>query len=334
MISILTPAHRILPWHNLRLINVCSQDFDDWEWLILDNSKDGIVKDYVDRFFTEMQGVYYPHCREKVKVLHEPKFADIPFKDGKLGLMCNYLVGNASCSDNGFFVRLDYDDFFFDGFLKMVDAAIRMNPDTEFVTGAVSNDLVETDSGHFLTEDCGGLWGECVFNEMRHMINNGWNNVDGFSEWANDMLMLNKWNRITEKRNSSLSIPYTTFIFNVDCAYVLKDGWGILDVPEHPMCIKKGAFLSKFGGFATFTSREDTLSALYPIAFENPLYIDNLCYLRCVLVDNNGIRKSGTNEVLSERNAEYESAILLDMWRRKYEKLGFRNKIIPKHIKF
>lgn len=336
MISIITPAHKVLPWYNARLINVCSQDSDEWEWIILDNSKDGCVKEYVDRFFTEMQGVNYLHCRSKIKVYHEPQFADIPLVDGKMGKMCNRMLELATCGDDGFFMRLDFDDFLCDGSIRMINKAIRMNPDSEFITGQIGDWLVMTKNGDF---------DYCDFS-------------DAFNHDPDDLLEVMRCEKIcdpslideykvriqkyglTRKLVSApcrVTLPYTEFNFFRNEVQTLGAGWDMFGGVEHPLCLKKSAFLKKIGGFVTNNSKEDLVSLLYVTRFENIVYIDNALYLRCVVCSKRGrfyYMDSGTIEVCNQANKQIEWDIIASELKENYSRLGLFGLVVPKRIKF
>lgn len=332
MISIITPAHKIIPWYNARLVNVCSQSFSDWEWVILDNSKDGCVKDYIERFFTEMQGIYYPQCKDKIKVYHEPKFADISLADGKMGMLCNRLVELTSCGNDSFFFRLDFDDFIYQDTLSMLDAAIKMYPQTEFVTGQICDNLNQTPNGYFHSFDYMDYWNMPPENLIRMLERNNWDKLEGFSEYASKLRNGDLY-RVVLNEYNFVHIPYIEFEFNSDRILALKKGWGVLDTPEHPLCVKKGAFLDKLGGYCTQTSKEDLANCIYPITFNDPIYIDSPCYMRCVMADEEGYMASGTIDVCKTNNAEYEENYLLDVFRKIYDRIGFDGEIVPKHIR-
>ena len=334
MISVITPAHKVLPWHNARLINVCSQTSDNWEWVILDNSKDGCVKQYVDYFFDSLQGKYYPQCREKIRVFHEPQFADIPFGEGKMGKICNRLLELTECGDDGFFVRLDFDDFLFDRCLEMLDTAIQWNPDTEFVTGELCNDMIQMENGSFFCGDYSKTWfGGVPEHLLNLMEDGGYANVEGFSEFK-EWVMRENPTCTTRKCECEIKIPHTSFDFKGGTVYTMGDGWGMLSVPEHPLCIKKSAFLEKLGGFCTDTSKEDMYSISYPITFDNPVFVQNPCYMRCVRTNNNGYMRSGTIDVCYASNSEYEYWYVLDVVRKTYEKIGFWGRNPVRTVKF
>jgi hypothetical protein len=336
MISIITPAHKVIPWFNARLINICSQDSDEWEWIILDNSVDGCVKAYVDDFFTKMQGIHYPQCREKIKVYHEPQFADIQLIEGKMGKMCNRLVELTNCGYDGFFMRLDFDDFLFDGCIRMLNEAIRMNPDTEFVTGQIGDCLIMTKDGNFDYVDFSDAFSHKPDDLLEIM----------YSHNICDASLLKKYEQDLEKNGlhrrlvpcaCSLAIPYTELFFYQSAVQSLIDGWDMFGGVEHPLCIKKSAFLKKFGSYVVDNSKEDLISLSYITKFDNIVYIDNPCYLRCVVCTQRGkfyYMDSGTIEVCNAGNNTREWTCLMKQLKYNYDILGLDKLIVPKRIKF
>ena len=337
MISIITPAHKVLPWHNLRLINICEQDSDDWEWIILDNSKDGCVKRYVDDFFDKWQGVYYPQCREKIKVYHEPQFADISIVDGKMGKLCNRLVELTNCGDDGFFIRLDFDDFLFKGCVRMLNEAIRLNPTTEFITGELCNNLCQKLSdGGFYYNDGSASWYAVPENMIQLLIAYGWESKEGFKEFVEDV-RTNYHNlapRYLTSKKSVISLPRTEFTFFGNNVLTLRDGWGMFGVPEHPLCVKKGAFINKLGGFVTDNTKEDLNRLSYPLVFNDIVWVDNPLYMRCFQIDDT-LQMCGTTLVVRAecdyvKESEYKIKTLTEF----YEKYGFRGKVPCHRIKF
>lgn len=123
MISILTPIHKLIPWWNLRILGVCCQTYQDWEWILLDNSPNGFVKEYIDNFFENLQGIYYKHCRGKIKIYHEP-FNDVSLSDGRIGKLKNRCAELSSATDDDIIMFIDYDDFLNTRTLEYVNKAI------------------------------------------------------------------------------------------------------------------------------------------------------------------------------------------------------------------
>lgn len=337
MISIITPAHKVIPWHNARLINICEQDSDNWEWVILDNSKDGCVKDYVERFFIEMQGVNYPHCKDKIKVYHEPQFADITIVDGKMGKMCNRLVELSECGDDGFFLRLDFDDFLFKGCIRMLTEAIEAYPETEFVTGQLCNNLCQKFSdGEFYYNDGSASWYVVPENQLQVLIHEGFGEIEGFNEFAENIR--NNYRNIAPRYlvdcPSEIEIPNTGLVFYGRNVLTLRDGWGMFGVPEHPLCVKKGAFIEKLGGFVTDNTKEDLNRLSYPLVFNEQVWIDNPLYMRCFQI-NDSLQMCGTTNIVREQcNYENEYYYKARTLKAFYEKYGLYGKVIPHRIKF
>lgn len=334
MISIITPVNRVIAWFNLRLINVCAQNFNNWEWIILDNSEDGCVVDYVNRFFTEMQGINYPHCKSKIKVYHEP-FKNLSLKDGRMGYLRNRCVELTTCSNDDFFVILDSDDFLIGDFLSKIDHIQYYFPNSEFITGQICNGVAQFENGGIFEYDNMTRWaGPCetsgieILKEINFKDNT---ELDTFIQaYLNGFVSV----KLIDKEGS-LTIPYTNLDLRFHKVFTLTRGWNIISIPVHPLCLKKGAFLDKVGGFSVDTSREDTASASYPL-LKNPVYIDNPCYMRCLLLNEKGIMSSVTPAMCECSNKEYEKEYVSRIFKQRYDKVGgdIMGEIVPIHIKF
>lgn len=323
MISICTPAHKIIPWWNLRLINICSQKFTDWEWIILDNSPDGRVSDYVGRFFTEMQGVKYPGCREKIKVFHEP-FYGVKLADGRIGKLKNRCVELTSCSDNDFFVIFDFDDFLFDDFLYNLNALSETYPGAEYVSGICAMDLCQDiTSGNFFYND----FVYKFFNlppdpkHIKTLLKYGCGGIPGFEKYSGKYMSgETKIFNITDS-DCGISIPYTPIKFSFGKVLRFSGKLGFSRTFVHPHCFRKGPFMRKLGGFCDTLPGEDCVHILAPYLFKTA-YIDAPCYVQTVMTDVSvRIRMSGTTELEFCKNAKTEKNTTAYM-KNLYAKIG------------
>ena len=323
MISICTPAHKIIPWWNLRLINICSQKFADWEWIILDNSPDGCVSDYVRRFFTEMQGVKYPECREKIKVFHEP-FYGVKLADGRIGKLKNRCVELASCSDNEFFVIFDFDDFMFGDFLYNLDRLSETRPDAEYVSGMCALNLCQdVISGRFFYNDFVYDFFKAA-PDMKHiktLYGYGCGKIPGFDEYSRKYMSggTNIFNIVD--LDCGISIPDTPFKFSFNKILAFSGNLWFSRTFTHPHCFRKGPFSRKLNGFCDTLPGEDCVHIIAPYIFKTA-YINAPCYAQTVMTDvSAGIRVSGTTELTFCKNAETEKGAA-EYMKNMYAKIG------------
>lgn len=301
MISIITPCNKIVPWQNARLINVCSQDFDDWEWIILDNSKDGCVKEYVERFFVEMQGVSFKHCKEKIKVYHDP-LDGISVENGRYGIMRNKCIDLVSYDgDSDVIFTLDSDDFIYEGTLSKIQNAVNTYKDSEFFTGmrswCISQNLV---SGAFYNHNT-----EIGLSKMPDdtrpieiLDNMGFDGV-GYSEYKDKYLKGEIKLKQIIYRNDTIRIPYSSLVLK--SSFVTSDtdySWSFLSSSSQPLAFKKKAFLEKIGGYCTSCACEDNVYYIMPHRFKNPVYIKQPLLMICSMIDDNNQFASATTNVV------------------------------------
>lgn len=322
LISIITPCHRVIPWFNARLINVCSQSFKDWEWIILDNSKDGCVKKYVEDFFVNMQGVHYPECRDKIKCVHEP-FEGVSVKDGRMGLLRNRCMELTSCSDDGWILTLDSDDFIYDGFLETIYEVSKYYHYCEAISGMLQMSFIENiETGEFLKTDS-QFWMSCTHSyDISIMRKNGFNGI-GFDDMANEDVDGKQITYKLVEYENRLCIPYTNLVFSHDRITRLDDrGYSFFDSIQHPIVFKKGAFKKKIGGYATVTSAEDCITHIMPHVFDNVVYVDKPCYMLVTLTDGNCDRVGVTVDVVNNADWNTDYIVLNMVYNRVYSALG------------
>lgn len=330
-ISIITPCNRVIPWFNAHLINVCSSDYDDWEWVILDNSPDGCVKQYVDDFFSNMQGIYYPHCRDKVKCVHEP-FDGISVKDGRMGKLYNRCVGLTICGDDGFILKLDSDDFIYPYLLNAIHDISVTYPECEAISGMCNQSLCQfIESGMFTHQTDGmRIWNDYAYeNEIELLRNNGFNGV-GFDEYADRCI--NGGFRVlrVEDVHSKLSIPYVGIEFEFDNATVLNEnGYPFITGFGHPIIFKKKAFLEKIGGFGEKYSVEDGATMLMPFVFDDVVYINKPVYVQVSMINDKDLtRNSMMLEVMVHLNENMHKDMRISNLMRVYDILGDCRKFV------
>ena len=157
MIKVITPVHKLIPWWNLRILGMCCQTHTDWEWVLLDNSENGFVQEYVDNFFDNLQGKEYPQCRERMRVFHEP-FNGVKVSDGRVGKLKNRCVELAKPNDGDIVFTLDYDDFINTRTLELVAEAAERTDALLFKGDVVSSTMMYESSGEFRYHGNSELW--------------------------------------------------------------------------------------------------------------------------------------------------------------------------------
>lgn len=321
-ISIITPCNRVIPWFNAHLINVCSSDYDDWEWIILDNSQDGCVKQYVDDFFVSMQGAYYPHCRDKVKCVHE-SFDGVSVKDGRMGRLYNRCVELTTCGDEGFILKLDSDDFIYPDLLSTIHNVSVEYPSCEAMSGMCNQSLCQfIESGVFTHQTDGmRMWNDYAYeDEIELLRRNGFNGV-GFDDYADSCI--NGGFRVLSVRDvkSKLSIPHIGIEFTFDNATVLNDkGYPFITGFGHPIIFRKGSFLDKLTGFDTEYSVEDGVTMLMPFVLDDVVYINRPVYVQVSMINDNDLsRNSMMLEVMVHLNRRMHEESKLKNLMRVYD---------------
>lgn len=327
MISICTAAHKIIPWMNLRIINICNQSFKDWEWVVLDNSEDGCIKKYFDEFFENTQGVHYPECRKKVKVYHEP-FTGVGIRDGRIGKIKNRAIQLSTCKNDEFFVLLDFDDFLVDGFLNILDKIATQRPDIEYVNGESITELCQNfeDGAFFKDNYVSEVFLTKPYDEhINKLYEYGCANMNGFSEYC-EYYQKSSHERFREVPvDVTMTFPLTNVVFNLKRANLANTQFFYLNTYLHPQSFRKSSFFEKLNGFCESLPSEDVVNIRIPYILKT-MYIQKPCYVQVAMVSNYKYRVSGTLDVehtlasgeFSELYKEYEKNCC---WER-YKVLG------------
>ena len=338
MISICTAAHKVIPFLNLRIINVCSQSFKNWEWVVVDNSKDGCVKKYFDDFFNEMQGVYFPECREKIRVFHEP-FDGVEIKDGRVGKVKNLSVKLSTCKNDECFVMLDFDDFLVDGFLNTLNKIANERPDIEYVSGDCVTELCQNiEDGYFVTNDfVSKMYLSKPCNEhLDKLLKYGCQKMKGFSEYCNFYKESSHERFVEVPVGVYMDFPYVSFRLVLRNSNTVNNQFFYLNTYLHPHAYRKGPFFEKIKGFCEDLPTEDIVNLRTPYLLKT-MYVKKPCYIQVSMLSNYTKRISGTFDVAKEvvlgnfakEQEEYEKHCC---WER-YETLG-KNMINPIPFEF
>lgn len=146
MISVIMPTHRKPPMLRLTLLSVLSQDYDDFELIVVDASNDGYFKDEFERLMKDDHLlVWYSHKKKNVKILRPEENCQLP------GAMKMYGFRN-SVQDNGFCIFLDHDDFLWGNTLKNIHNATYGHSDYDMV-GMDYTSMVYIDGNVFTNKE-------------------------------------------------------------------------------------------------------------------------------------------------------------------------------------
>ena len=128
MISVIMPTHECPPLLDITLTSVFSQNYDDWELVVMDASENKYFESKLDEL-SKTSGLFctYKDKLEKIKIAKPLKNTGYP------GHM--KMEGFRSCTqDNGFCVFLDHDDMLMPNLLKNIHDALNLYPNTEMIT--------------------------------------------------------------------------------------------------------------------------------------------------------------------------------------------------------
>lgn len=281
MISIVTAAHRVLPWHNLRLISVCQQNYDDWEWIIFDNSPNGEVSDYVERFFVNMQGTLYPWCKDKIRCYHDP-LEGISMENGRVGIAKNMAVKLTSCKMDEFLLFFDSDDFMYPDLLKNAHNAFCANPNSEALFFMLDNCLCQNlYDGDFFKHNYYKDWVNTTkYNKdkLEELKEYGFDKLIGFKEFEEKVLTetqrkMDGATLIDYKH--SLKFPDTTISFDFDDVITMNPaGINFFDTFLETVCfVRKKDFwrVTQRKGFNEYCSRDDNVTLNFT-QLNNPIF--------------------------------------------------------------
>lgn len=127
MITIVMPTHRKPPLLHLTLLSVLSQNYDDYELVVVDASDDTYFKDEFDNLMSNHH-LLSPHIDKKGKV-RVVRPDDGHFFPGRMKM---YGFRNA-IQDNDFCLFLDHDDFLWGGTLMNIHNADLAYPNKDMV---------------------------------------------------------------------------------------------------------------------------------------------------------------------------------------------------------
>lgn len=103
MISIITPTHKKTKLWDITVESVMQQTYKDFEWVVLDNSKEGYFEKEFERFKAEHP--QYSDVFDNVKIYHEHYEGRHPVAFYK-----NRCVQLTTCKPDEFVVTFDHDD--------------------------------------------------------------------------------------------------------------------------------------------------------------------------------------------------------------------------------
>ena len=151
MISIITPTHKERPLLELTIKSVLSQSYSDFEWVVLDNSKEGYFEDKLNEFL--INNPKFENRRKNVKIFHKT------FRELNVGKLKNECVRLTSCRDDEFILLLDHDDFLINDCLLNIYKYSNKYPHTQFISADtvpilydIQNDLFNFHRYHDLSK--------------------------------------------------------------------------------------------------------------------------------------------------------------------------------------
>ena len=128
MISVIMPTHECPPLLTATLSSVYSQNFEDWELVVVDASENNYFEEKLNDFFKNSKSfANRTDLLDKTKIIKPSKNKNLP------GSM--KMEGFKNCvQDDGFCIFLDHDDMLLPHLLKNISNAINYYPNTEMVT--------------------------------------------------------------------------------------------------------------------------------------------------------------------------------------------------------
>ena len=260
MISIITTTHKKRPLLDVTIKSVLCQTYSDFEWVVLDNSKDGYFSTYLEEFFHNN-----PHLRyrkDKIKITHKV------YNEVNIGKFKNDAMRIASCGMNDYVVLLDHDDFLDTKALERIHTMDIQYPLAQFMTGDVIKLYHNITDGMFYCVD--------FENEItkENMLKQGLMPVSGevhinIDGWWLDFgwcpnYTLRYYYHINEGYSVLKSAQENTGVFNVP---FLK---------PHPRIIKRCMFENRFFEFYEGNNvADDIVQCLLLGAFAKGCYIEN-----------------------------------------------------------
>ena len=146
MISIITPTNKLTPFFSYTFTCVMCQTYKDFEWVILDNSPEGYVKSFFDKYKTEHPE--YNDMYSKVKIFRE-------YLLGKsVGYYKNKCVELTTCKDNEYILVYDHDDFMANTTLEDIAGCDRKYKEKiDYITGDLTFGTCLDDKNEFYIEN-------------------------------------------------------------------------------------------------------------------------------------------------------------------------------------
>lgn len=123
------PTHRRMPLLHITLLSVFSQNFDDWELIVVDASADNYFENALEEIFNTYWYVekYIEKVLSKIHIVRPDNGYTYP---GKMKM-----EGFRNCvQDNDFCVFLDHDDMIMPNLLCNISNSTKMYPNTEMIT--------------------------------------------------------------------------------------------------------------------------------------------------------------------------------------------------------
>jgi glycosyltransferase involved in cell wall biosynthesis len=127
MISIITPTHKPCVLLDLTIKSVLTQTYDDFEWVVLDNSQECYFETYLNDFF--IKNPHLEYRRDKIKLHHKV------CEGYNIGQLKNECVGLTNCGEDEYVLLLDHDDFLNPRLLEYVHDLECRYPLAQFING-------------------------------------------------------------------------------------------------------------------------------------------------------------------------------------------------------
>jgi glycosyltransferase involved in cell wall biosynthesis len=262
MISIITPTHKERPLLDLTIKSVLSQSFSDFEWIVLDNSKEGYFETKFNEFL--INNPKYEIRRQKVKIIHKT------YDEVNIGKLKNECVRLTSCKDNEYILLLDHDDFLVDDSLLNIYYYSNKYPQAQFISGDKVQLLYDVDNKLFYPYKFSEISGTPYEKNYNIASGDVILNIDGFQ------LNLGYQKEYTIR-------PYICDVYNREGNRFNTDG----AIHSHPRCIKKQYLLNPmFQFYEDHSISEDTVQCYMIGKFLQGVYIPNIIYV-CVTYNNN-----------------------------------------------
>lgn len=262
MISIITPTHKGRPLLDLTIKSVLSQSYSDYEWIILDNSKEGYFEDKFNEFL--INNPKYENRRKNVKIFHKT------YDEVNIGKLKNECVRLTSCKDDEYILLLDHDDFLVDDSLLNIYKYSIKYPHIQFISGDKLQLLYDIDANLFYPTKFAEITGTEFENQFKIASGDVKINIDDLS------FDFGYQHEYTIR-------PYICDIFNRQEYRFHTDG----AIHSHPRCVKKQFLLNPiFQFYEGHTISEDTVQCYMIGKFLQGAYIPKIIHV-CITYNNN-----------------------------------------------